>query len=264
MPQAAAADPVMNPNITGRLALLDTLRGLILLSMVAYHALWDAVYLFGAALPWYGGEWAFFWQQSICWGFIFLSGFCWPLGRRPVRRGLTVFGAGVLVMAVTAITQPESRIVFGVLTLLGSCALLLTPLHRWLQRLPALLGLACSAGLFVLLRNVNAGYLGFGEWNLLPLPAWLYQNSFTTFLGFMQPGFKSADYFSLFPWFFLFLCGYFACLWLKEKERGFPSVFKLSVKPLAFLGRHSLLLYLLHQPALYLGLTLIWPGARFS
>ena len=71
-----------------RLDLLDSIRGATLLSMAAYHTVWDLVYLFGVQWDWYKGGLGFLWQQSICWTFIFLSGFCWPLGRRPLKRCL--------------------------------------------------------------------------------------------------------------------------------------------------------------------------------
>lgn len=86
----------MNQTST-RYALLDELRGLDLISMMLYHGTWDAVYLFGVAVPWYAGTPGRLWQQSICWGFILLSGFCLPMGHHPVKRGAVVFGAGALV-----------------------------------------------------------------------------------------------------------------------------------------------------------------------
>ena len=49
---------------------LDTLRGMTLLSMIAYHASWDLVYMFGVHWPWYRSFAAYVWQQSICWSFI--------------------------------------------------------------------------------------------------------------------------------------------------------------------------------------------------
>ena len=113
-----------------RLALLDSLRGLTLISMILYHACWDAVYLLGANWPWYGSRAAYIWQQSICWTFIMLSGFCIPFSSKLLRRGLEVFGAGALVMAVTCLLLPEDRVVFGVLTLIGSCMLLMIPLRK--------------------------------------------------------------------------------------------------------------------------------------
>ena len=91
-------------------ALLDELRGLDLISMMLYHGMWDVVFLFGVAQKWYTGRPGFVWQQSICWVFILLSGFCLPLGHRPLRRGLIVSGAGVLVTVVTLLFMPEDRV----------------------------------------------------------------------------------------------------------------------------------------------------------
>ena len=50
----------MKPNRSGT---LDTLRGLTLLSMMAYHGCWDLVYLRGLPWSWYHGFWAYVWQQ---------------------------------------------------------------------------------------------------------------------------------------------------------------------------------------------------------
>ena len=86
--------PSKNKPAAGRYALLDELRGLDLLSMIGYHACWDLIFLFGMSAAWYTGWQGHLWQQSICWVFILLSGFCLPLGHRPLRRGLIVSGAG--------------------------------------------------------------------------------------------------------------------------------------------------------------------------
>ena len=63
----------------GRYALLDELRGLDLVSMMLYHACWDMMFLFGIWMDWYAGMPGRLWQQTICWVFILLSGFCVPL-----------------------------------------------------------------------------------------------------------------------------------------------------------------------------------------
>lgn len=110
-----------------RYALLDELRGLDLVSMMLYHACWDMMFLFGIWMDWYAGMPGRLWQQTICWVFILLSGFCVQLGHHTLRRGAQVFGAGALVTAVTLLFMPEDRVIFGVLTLLGS-AMLLTDL----------------------------------------------------------------------------------------------------------------------------------------
>ena len=91
---------------SGRLALLDCIRGITLISMILYHACWDAVYIVGADWPWYLSRGSYIWQQSICWTFIFLSGFCIPFSGKLLKRGLMVFGAGALVMLVTNILLP--------------------------------------------------------------------------------------------------------------------------------------------------------------
>ena len=63
-------------NTSGRYALLDELRGLDLVSMMLYHGCWDLVNLFGIQADWYYSLPGHLWQQSICWVFILLSGFC--------------------------------------------------------------------------------------------------------------------------------------------------------------------------------------------
>ena len=150
-------------NTSGRYTLLDELRGLDLVSMMLYHGCWDLVNLFGIQADWYYGLPGHLWQQSICWVFILLSGFCVQLGHHTLRRGAQVFGAGALVTAVTLLFMPEDRVVFGVLTLLGSAMLLTGLLEKPLRRIPPAAGFAISAVLFALTRNVSAGYLGFGS-----------------------------------------------------------------------------------------------------
>ena len=67
-----------------RYNLLDGIRGLAILNMVAYHAIWDLVYSYGVKWDWYQSEGAYVWQQGICWTFILVSGFCYPFGRRKI------------------------------------------------------------------------------------------------------------------------------------------------------------------------------------
>lgn len=241
------------PNKT-RYALPDTLRGLTLLSMIAYHGCWDMVYILGADWPWYQSSGAYLWQQSICWTFILLSGFSFSLGRRHWRRGWLVFGCGAVVTAVTLVVMPGQEIWFGVLTLLGSCMLLGALLERPLGRVPAGAGLVLSAALFVLTRSVNRGYLGFEGLRLAALPGELYRNMATAYLGFPFPGFRSTDYFSLVPWLFLFLTGYFLFRLTGQRLAAAPDLGRCA--PLEALGRRSLLVYMLHQPVLY-GLTMV-------
>lgn len=240
-----------------RLHLLDALRGWCLVNMITYHGLWNLVYLFGLDLAWYRGAPGYIWQQSICWSFILLSGFCWKMGRHHLKRGLMVFGGGLLVSVVTHLLMPQSRITFGILTFTGSAVLLMIPLDKLLKKVPDGLGFLISTALFAVLKNCNSGELGFESFVICDLPRSLYQNMLTTYLGFPMKGFSSADYFPLLPWLFLFTAGYFLYGMLHSRNLDRKLFAKGNVPVLNWMGRHSLLIYLLHQPVLY-GLCLVY------
>lgn len=233
-----------------RFQTLDTIRGFALVSMILYHASWDMVYIFGLNWPWYHGFGAHVWQQSTCWTFILLSGYCWSLGRRQLRRGLEVSLCGAVITAVTWLFMPSNLVCCGVLTLLGASSLLLIPLDPLLKRVPARAGLAGSFGAFLLLRDVNAGYLGFEGLRIGALPKELYQNHLTAFLGFPPADFFSTDYFPLLPWFFLFLTGRFLFR-LRPEDAGEGR----RVPLVTAMGRRSLVVYMLHQPVIYIALA---------
>lgn len=229
---------------------LDGIRGIALLNMIAYHAVWDLVYLYQVDWNWYKSRGAYAWQQGICWTFIFLSGFCWSLGSRTWKRGITVFLGGAVITLLTVIVMPQSKVVFGVLTLIGSCMLALNALDKWIRRIPAAVGLSVSGFLFFMTRNVNERYLGFEKWHFIRIPDRLYQNTFTAYLGFPDKTFYSTDYFSLIPWVFLFTAGYFTFRILNAKKC--MHFFEDSVwRTAEWLGRHSFAIYMLHQPVIY-------------
>ena len=76
------------------------------------------------------------------------------------------------------------------------------------------------------------------------------------YLGFYPFGFFSADYFPLIPWLFLFWTGFYL-YHLVGKERLEP-LHRSVCPPLGWLGRNSLMLYLLHQPVIYGVLTVVF------
>lgn len=232
----------------GRYALLDELRGLDLVSMMLYHACWDMMFLFGIWMDWYAGMPGRLWQQTICWVFILLSGFCAPFGRHMLRRGVTVFAAGALVTAVTLVFMPGERVIFGVLTFLGTAMLLTGVLEPLLKKIPPAAGLAVSAVLFALTYHLDERWLGFGGLRLALPDAW-YANYFTAFFGFLPFDFYSTDYFALLPWLFLFWAGYY--LHKAVGRRRMEPLRRPVCPALGWMGRHSLLLYLLHQPVIY-------------
>lgn len=236
-----------------RYYLLDSFRGLVVISMILYHMTWDLVYLFGVRLPWFDRLPGNLWQQSICCSFILLSGFCCRMGRKKWRRGLTVFAGGAIVSLVTLLVMPEQKILFGVLTLLGSCMLLENAARPVLQRINGIAGLLISLTAFLVLRNIAGGSICFG---LLPLPRWLYSGYVGAYLGLPFPGFYSTDYFPLIPWLFLFLTGYFLYT-IAQTHSWLERLPSLRCRPLEWVGRHAMELYMVHQPLLYAILYLL-------
>lgn len=223
---------------------LDAFRGLCILGVVIVHLVYDLVDLYGI-VQWNYPVWFAFIKN---WGgvlFLLLSGVCVTLGSHSIRRGLIVFGCGMLCTAatygMTLLGFDRSLIIyFGVLHCLGICMLL------WFtyQNMPwwALLlhGIALAAlGLFVsgLITNRE---LSTTTSLLIPL-------------GLYPMGFASSDYFPLLPNLGFFLIGAALGKTLyKDKTSLLPKVKETNpiVRALGFCGKHSLWIYLLHQPLL--------------
>lgn len=247
-----------------RYCFLDNLRGLVFISMALFHTMWDLTALFGWDAPWFSGMPGYVWQQSILYSFVLISGFCWGLGRRQLRRGLEVFGCGLLVTAVTALAMPQEAVYFGVLSFMGAAMIVLVPFRGLLAKAPAWAGLLLSAALFVLARDIPRGALGFEGLDICSLPSALYANWATTALGFQMPGFASTDYVPFLPWIFLYLAGYFLWRLCPRDESGRLRLPRQKAWPVAaFVGRNCLPFYLVHQPVIYgvLSLAALLVGA---
>ena len=188
--------------------------------------------------------------------FIMLSGFCSQIGGHPYRRALILIGASVIIFAITLIFMPTNLIVFGVLTLLGVCSALIVPLEKLLQRIDAYLGFLIFTVLFLATEWINYGFLGLPGFGFY-LPEWLYANYVTAFLGFPHETFTSADYFPIIPWIFVFIMGYFIYRIFSESKllRLLKSP---RIKPLEWIGRRTLIIYMLHQPIIFGALYVIF------
>jgi len=215
------------------------------------------VNIFGQKWSWYESRWAFYWQQSICCSFILLSGFCWSFGRRKWKRGIVVFVAGLIISLVTIIVMPENRVLFGVLTMLGSSMLFMIPLEKVLKKVNPYVGLVGSLLVFLYMKNIDCGTLGWKEFGYVKLPKEWYANLFSTYWGLPADDFYSSDYFGIFPWLFLFVTGYFVYR-IFEKNHWIDVLKKGKVAPLEVLGKNSLLVYMVHQPLVYGVLMLVY------
>ncbi|MCQ2498078.1 MAG: DUF1624 domain-containing protein [Lachnospiraceae bacterium] len=238
---------------TNRLRLIDTLRGITVISMVIYHFCWDlASFRIGLTDDTLKSTPVYIWQQSICWVFILLAGYSFNLGRHHLKRGLMSLLSGIVITLVTVNFLYDQRIIFGVLWLIGVSILLMIPIDRIFSksRKQAGIFIVVSFLLFLLTRDINHGYLGFEGIRILELPEFLYNGYFMTFLGFLMPGFFSTDYFSFLPWFFLFCTGYFSYFLIKGSKIE-ERFFKHGIGIFEVIGRNSLLIYILHQPLLY-------------
>ena len=106
-------------------------------------------------------------------------------------------------------------------------------------------------------RYAADGSLQLGHW-LITLPGFLYANYFTAYLGFYPFGFFSTDYFPLIPWLFLFWAGFYLHHLAERTAQGLRPLRRSVCPPLGWLGRNSLMLYLLHQPVIYGVLTVVF------
>ena len=231
-----------------RLELIDSIRGITLISMIFYHFVWDMVYLYGHRWRWFDS--AQIWQQSICITFITLAGYSFCLGKHHLKRGLLAFGGGIIVTLVSLFLAENSLVIFGILTLLGSAVLIMIPLEHIFKKVPAVLGAVISLLAFLVTKNCSYGYLDFFVFKT-ELPEGLYRSLFTAFWGFPENSFYSADYFPIFPWIFLFIFGYFLYRTLEKWDLNKKLFSKGKIPVLSFLGKHSLIVYLVHQPIIY-------------
>ena len=120
-------------------------------------------------------------------------------------------------------------------------------------------------------RWINKGEFRLFPGISMPFPAFLYQfdlegsgpgavvGYILTAAGFTCRNFFSTDYFSLIPWWFLFRAGVCLNRLLQAAGNAFDHpAFHLELPVLNLMGRHSLLIYMLHQPVLYILVSLLF------
>lgn len=226
----------MVPSTRERLLLVDALRGVAIVLMIVFHFCFDLAYLRLADFDFYTDP---FWLNArtlILSMFLFLVGVSLVLAtrhgidvRRFLRRLVAIGGAALLVSAGTWWMFGERFVFFGVLHFIALASVLGLAFVR-------LRWISLAAGVALILLGTYYQ----SPWFDVPGRRWI---------GLMTHKPATEDYVPLLPWFGVVLLGVFAApavnrLARKLKSGGMP------LRSLAAAGRHSLPIYLLHQPLL--------------
>ncbi len=221
---------------------IDFARGIAVVLMIAfnYSVTLDYFKIFSM-----GGGWLYWllFPRLVAGTFILLAGISFfimaekiknfqELKRRSFLRGVKIFALGFLATAATFFLTPTQTIWFGILHFFG-ISFLLAPFFVNVKKLILPLGMVLIAAGFFL--------------NTIPL-----SHSWLLWLGLPPANFQTFDYFPLLPWFGVFLLGIFLGekFYSSEKRNIHFSTQPKILEGINFLGRHSLKIYVAHQPLL--------------
>jgi uncharacterized membrane protein len=227
---------------------IDFARTVAIAMMVTYHTGYDIDFLApDVGLQPLEGGWR---ALQVATGslFLFVSGLSFTIsdasarrrglvGRawyaKHARRGAQVIGFGLVISLVTWIALDDRYVRFGILHAIGA-SILLAPLVVRLGVWNAPLGIAVILG-GLALRDTQSDIPGL------------------LLVGVAPTGTAGVDYYPLLPWFGLFALGIAAGVALYPHGRPGRWVSRLPSGPPRWLtapGRHSLAIYLVHQPIL--------------
>ena len=246
----STVDPFAAASGGARLAWLDEARGCAIVAMVLYHFVFD-LELFGLIAPTTATTPPWSWLATATAGsFLFLAGISLGLAHatrvkwaKALRRLLKIAGAALIITVATYFSDPDTFIFFGILHAIATFSLLGLVLLQ--LRLPPWGFLGLAGILFV-----GADLAWFPSFDH---PALVWTGLFTT-----PP--LTLDFEPLFPWAAPFALGIAAAAYLRGPllQAG-PLVGGALGRILARSGRHSLVIYLIHQPVLIAGLWLsLW------
>lgn len=215
---------------------LDFLKGIALLLMVYFHLIYDLDQFFNNTVS-IESPFNAYTGKAAGLLFIFTAGIGTYLSRNNLKRGLKLFGIAIIITIASYIYSPDEIIMFGILHFFAAC-ILLYPLFRKLN--PAALFVL---GVLIYLLKTPAGKINMPFNYLFPL-------------GLINQSFASSDYYPLIPYLGIFIFGVaIGKILYKEKT----SIFKFQPPKnfINFAGRHTLAIYLLHQPIILIVLELI-------
>ncbi|MDD2486759.1 MAG: heparan-alpha-glucosaminide N-acetyltransferase domain-containing protein [Candidatus Gracilibacteria bacterium] len=228
---------------------IDYLKGFLVIVMILFHFNYILSNVFGI----YFDISPFFLKNVQLIGgslFIGISGFCFAISEKKHGKGIIrnyfnkIVILAFLSLSISLITYLSIRsqfIVFGILHFftLGFSLILFFRKFRYLN---FIIGIA----LIIIGNAIGSILVG---------------SKFLFWLGFKYDGFYSADYYPVIPWFGVMIIGYSIGVFLIEKNL-IDKVFSGEIKYLriiGFLGRKSLLIYVIHAPIIFLILSLFFP-----
>ncbi len=234
---------------------MDCVRGGLVVAMVAFHLCFDLVHIANIPLPWFSGALVAVWRDVVAWSFLAVAGAMCAVSRGNLARSMRYLGVALLVWAATSLTDLTTPVSFGIVFCMGACTLCEWLLERGgaAPRGPAAAAILFAC--FLLVRGVPQGVVGLPGLELT-LPRAPYEAGWLAWLGFPGPGFASGDYYPLLPHLLVFLAGTALGRWFAE--RGWPeAVRERGCRPLELVGRHALVVYVLHQPLIVAVLWLL-------
>lgn len=224
------------PTFKNRIWELDFFRGIALAAMVYFHVVYDMKEFFNYPVVYLSGINYYIGKLSVIL-FILISGVSCSLSRSNMKRGLKLLGIALLVSLFSYLYNPDFVIKFGIIHFFAASLMLYPVLNKLNNIFLFLLGT-----LIIYLNTVLSR---------ITVP-----NDYLFPFGVTSPGFVSSDYYSLIPWLGLFLYGMvLGRVLYKEKTSLFR--FEIPNNIISYLGRHTLVLYIIHQPIILALLTLI-------
>jgi len=229
---------VRKADVSQRIWEIDFLRGLSIILVVGYHLLFDLgefvgiEKFLGFSTDLSSAAWKVA-QNFFAGLFIVISGTSSTLTRSNVRRGLRLLAVSFIVTAVTYGFDPSSAVWFGILQLLAVSILVYGAAFKKARPFTCAAWGVVVLGLGAALPALKKGLSVRFDW-LLPL-------------GIHSPGFSSFDYFPLIPWLGVFLIGAALGKSVYVTRRSLLP-WRLPQTFVNAAGRHSLLIYIAHQP----------------
>ncbi|MBT4020594.1 MAG: DUF1624 domain-containing protein, partial [Alphaproteobacteria bacterium] len=226
----------------GRYATIDMVRGVAILLMIVYHFSWDLTFFGLADFRIFTNPWWIWFANIIVMMILWVMGVSQVLARKR-KFDVRVFGRRFAMIAASAAAvslatwwiDPATYVFFGILhhIVLASLVMIVA------VRLPS--AVLVAAGVFALAAP-----------HLLTHP--VLSVDWMLWLGLSPRPAPSVDYVPLLPWIALPLAGGLSGRWLFARDR---AAFIRDWQPTSMLprivmycGRHSLAIYLVHQPVL--------------